>query len=89
MERNMHLYTTVLETLDLVGKVPARYRRADDGEIFAPGGFGPRLKGWGEPGHGGVVVSLWPDDDGEWFKDLARKKDANAVVTEVRLPKID
>jgi hypothetical protein len=89
MERNRHLVTTALELFNLDGKLPPGYRLADDGEIFSPGNCGVRLKGWGETGHGGVVVSLLGNDDGEWFRNLARQKDAKAVVTEVQFPKPD
>ena len=41
-----------------------------------PGKYGARQKGWGETGHGGVVVSLLGSDDGAWFRDLAKRKDA-------------
>src|SRR5260370_21009213 len=88
MRWNMHLWTNALEPSDLDGKAPRVYQRAD-GEIFAPGNYGMRHKGWGEAGHGGVIVSLLASDDGEWLRELARQKDANAIVTPVQLPKTD
>jgi hypothetical protein len=89
MGRNRHLVTPALELSDLEGELPRGYRLADDGDIFSPGNCGARQKGWGEVGHGGVVVSLLSSDDGESFRNLARRKDPNAVVTEVQLPKTD
>jgi hypothetical protein len=85
MKPNTHLSTLVLTVSDIDGNTPARYRRAEEGQIFAPGLYGAKVKGWGEVGPCGVIVSLWADDDGEWFRDLARQKDPNAVVTEVQL----
>lgn len=85
MRRNVHIWTAVLGLSDLEGRTPKPYQRAD-GEIFAPGKYGARQKGWGEAGHGGVVVSLLVDDDGEWFRDLARRKDAGALVRLVQFP---
>jgi hypothetical protein len=88
MNWNRHFWTTALELSDLDGGVPPGYRSAD-GEIFAPGKYGTRQKGWGEAERGGVVVSLLGSDDGAWFRDIAKRKDDNAVATEAQLPKTD
>ena len=62
------IYCGILKPKDLDGQAPKRYHHAPPGSHKKPGSYG---EGFG----GEALVCLFPDDDGQWFRDLCNAKD--------------
>ena len=62
------IYCGVLKPADLGGKAPERYQNVPPGSPKKAGNYG---EGFG----GEALVCLFPDDDGQWFREICKSKD--------------